>query len=194
MFNLVLSELESLKILDCPSGASSFVAEAFNDYDIKKVVGCDILYEDNVKALEKRGMEDIRYTMERMSHAYNLYNWDFYKSIDGLCHYRSLALKKFLLDYNKGYQKRYLKTKLPKLPFDDKSFDIILSANLLFYYDYRLDYSFHRESIFEFLRVGSEIRIFPIQRADATLSVFFERFIQEVKESESKISFRIEKV
>ena len=45
MFNLEPSQLLGLKILDCPLGASSFVAEAYNEYNIKKVIGCDVLYD-----------------------------------------------------------------------------------------------------------------------------------------------------
>lgn len=51
MFNLEPSQLFGLKILDCPSGASSFVAEAYNEYKIKKVIGCDVLYDDGQKML-----------------------------------------------------------------------------------------------------------------------------------------------
>ena len=36
MFNLDLSNFKDLKILDCPSGASSFVAEASDEYRAKK--------------------------------------------------------------------------------------------------------------------------------------------------------------
>lgn len=36
MFNLEPSQLKGLKILDCPSGASSFGAEAYNEYGIRK--------------------------------------------------------------------------------------------------------------------------------------------------------------
>lgn len=47
MFNLEPSQLKGLKILDCPSGAYSFGAEAYNEYGIKKVVGCDVLYDNH---------------------------------------------------------------------------------------------------------------------------------------------------
>lgn len=70
MFNLEPSQLLELKVLDCPSGASSFVAEAYNEYNIKKVIGCDILYDDGQKdaltaiiTLEKRGKNDLDHMM-----------------------------------------------------------------------------------------------------------------------------------
>jgi hypothetical protein len=43
MFNLDTSQL-GLKILDCPSGASSFVAEASSEHQVGTAVGCDLLY------------------------------------------------------------------------------------------------------------------------------------------------------
>jgi hypothetical protein len=66
--------LLGLKILDCPSGASSFVAEAYNGYNIKKVIGCDVLYDDGqedaltaIITLEKRGKNDLDHMINRLS-------------------------------------------------------------------------------------------------------------------------------
>lgn len=63
MFNLHPFKLKGLRILDCPSGTSSFVAEALSSrYQIKEVIGCDLLYkEDNVDELKNRGKEDLDY-------------------------------------------------------------------------------------------------------------------------------------
>ena len=47
MFNLDPSQLRDLKILDCPSGASSFVAEASGEHQVGIAVGCDLLYGNN---------------------------------------------------------------------------------------------------------------------------------------------------
>ena len=110
------------RILDCPSGASSFVAEANNKYGVK-TVGCDPLFDKDSRILQKQGEEDIEYVVKRVSLAPNLYNWNFYSSIEELRNYRKLALDQFISDYNLGRdRKRYIKAELPKLPFDDKSF------------------------------------------------------------------------
>lgn len=111
------------KILDCPSGASSFVAEAHNKHGIN-TVGCDPLFDKDSKILQEQGEDDIDYVVKRVSVSSNLYNWDFYSSVEELRNYRRLALKQFISDYQLGSKRRrYVKAELPKLPFDDRSFD-----------------------------------------------------------------------
>jgi hypothetical protein len=85
MFNLDPSHLKSLKILDCPSGASSFVAEATNDYNIDTVVGCDLLYgDDNIDDLERKGKRDLQYMVDRLSEVPQFYNWNIYTNYQDL--------------------------------------------------------------------------------------------------------------
>jgi len=48
------------------------------------------------------------------------------------------------------------------LPFHGSEFDLILVSYLLFAYQDRFDYEFHRDSILEIMRVaGGEARIYP---------------------------------
>ena len=129
MFNLEPSQLKGLKILDCPSGASSFGAEAYNEYGIKKVVGCDVLYDNDgqenalTTAVEKRGKDDLDHMIDRLSQVPDLYNWNLYADIDDLRKSRASSLRKFISDYAKGIKEnRYIKAQLPNLPFDDKSY------------------------------------------------------------------------
>jgi hypothetical protein len=154
------------RILDCPSGASSFVAEANNRYEIN-AVGCDPLFDKDVRILQKQGEEDIEYVVNRVSMAPELYNWDFYSSTEELRDYRKLALQQFISDYNLGKErKRYVKAELPKLPFDDRSFDLVLSGHFLFTYSHKFEFSFILSSIIELFRVCSrEVRIYPLQKS-----------------------------
>lgn len=100
------------RILDCPSGASSFIAETNNKYGIN-AVGCDPLFDKDSRILQKQGEEDIEYVVKRVSLAPDLYNWDFYSSVEELRNYRKLALKQFLSDYALGRErKRYVKGEL----------------------------------------------------------------------------------
>ena len=153
-------------VLDCPSGASSFVAEANSKHGIR-AVGCDRLFDKDVKTLSKGGQDDIEYIIQRVSTDPDLYKWDFYSSIDKLREYRELALQQFLLDYPTGIkEKRYIKAELPKLPFEDKSFELVLSGHFLFTYSHKLDFSFILSSILELYRVSSkEVRIYPLQKS-----------------------------
>ncbi|MDQ6667834.1 MAG: class I SAM-dependent methyltransferase [Thermoproteota archaeon] len=166
-----INDIDHLKrynrILDCPSGASSFVAEA-NRYGIN-AVGCDPLFDKDLRILQKQGEEDIEYVVKRVSLAPNLYNWDFYSSIEELRNYRKLSLEQFVSDYNLGRQRRrYVKAELPKLPFDDKSFDLVLSGHFLFTYSHKFEFSFILSSIIELFRVCSrEVRIYPLQKSSS---------------------------
>lgn len=86
-------------------------------------------------------------------------NFDFYHSIERYKEHRVGALEAFCADYN---TKDYWFAELPKLPYADDSFDLVLSSHLLFVYDDRLDFAFHEASITEMLRIGKEVRIFPL--------------------------------
>ena len=155
-FDLDIKELKGKKVLDCPSGASSFVSSA-STKDID-AVGTDILYQFDIDAMQKQGEISIDKIYEDVSWM-DGFNFDFYKSIDNHKKFRQKALAEFSKDYN---DKNYFYNQLPKLNFEDNSFDIILSSHLLFVYDDRFDYEFHRDSILEMLRISDEVKIFPL--------------------------------
>jgi hypothetical protein len=151
--------------LDCPSGASSFVAEAHNKHGIN-IVGCDLLFDKDPKILQEQGDQDIEYVVERVSISPNLYKWDFYSSVEELRNFRKLALNQFISDYKLGTERRYVKAELPKLPFEDRSFDLVLSGHFLFTYAHKFGFPFILSSIKELVRVCSgEVRIYPLQKS-----------------------------
>lgn len=74
--------LKEYKTLDCPSGSSSFVAEAKNRYGIH-AIRCDPLFSKDLETSVERGKTDIEYIMQRVSrtrNVCNLYKWDRYSS------------------------------------------------------------------------------------------------------------------
>ena len=93
-----LDDVTSLKkhdtILDCPSGSSSFVAEAV-ELGIN-AVGCDPLFGKDLEILREQGIRDIEYVVQRVSKMPELYNWEFYSSVDKLKEFRKLALQQFI--------------------------------------------------------------------------------------------------
>jgi hypothetical protein len=117
--------------------------------------------------LQKKGEEDIEFVVNLVLLSPDLYNWNFYLSIEQLREYRKLALDQFISDYSiVRKRKRYLNAKLPKLPFEDKSFDLVLSGHLLFTYSHKFDFTFILSSITELFRVCSrEVRIYPLQKS-----------------------------
>jgi len=51
----LICHIKDIRILDFLSGSFSFVAEAYNDYTIYNIVGCNLLYDiDNITEIEKR--------------------------------------------------------------------------------------------------------------------------------------------
>jgi len=157
--------LKKYRILDCPSGASSFVAEA-NKLGID-AVGCDPLFDKDPKILQEQGEKDIEYVVERVSLSPNLYKWDFYSSVEELRNCRKLALKQFISDYKLGTgRRRYVRAELPTLPFDDRSFDLVLSGHFLFTYAHKFEFPFILSSVKELIRVcAGEVRIYPLQKS-----------------------------
>lgn len=155
-FDLDATAMKNMRVLDCPSGASSFIAEA-KARGIK-AQGCDILYCYDRDALRVQGGKSIEKIYADASWMADN-NFEFYHSIERHRMFRESALESFCSDYNTA---DYWFAELPKLPYRDDSFDMVLSSHLLFVYDDRLDEAFHEASIIEMLRVGQEVRIFPL--------------------------------
>lgn len=165
MFNLTKTELMGRSILDCPAGACSFTALA-NQLGAE-VTATDIAYFHDVEDLQKKGIQDLDHTMTKMESVQSSYVWDYFKSVDDLKNHRYQALTDCSNDM-KHHPKRYVPTTLPLLPFENKQFDITLSAHFLCMYSDRLDYDFHVNTIQELLRVTKqEIRIFPLTNLSA---------------------------
>jgi Methyltransferase domain len=159
MFDLMGKSMGDQQILDCPAGPCSFVAEA-RAHGID-AVGADILYNHSSAALTERATDDISRAMSALDGVEHLYRWEFYDDIADLRTYRERAATQFLQDYSTN-DERYIHAELPQLPFDDGAFDLVLSAHFLFLYDDRFSLTFHLDTIREFVRVGGQLRIFPL--------------------------------
>ena len=80
---------------------------------------------------------------------------------------RRRALDLFLADRrSRAGSGRYVAAALPELPFGDRSFDVVLCSHLLFLYSANLTLKMHVASIREMLRVGGEVRLFPLLDLD----------------------------
>ena len=182
-FDLKLEDLKDKKVLDCPSGVSSFVSTANkNDLD---VTGVDLIYEFDKNSIEVQGYKTIERIYQDTSWM-DVYKMDFYKTKENHRNHRETALKIFVEDYN---SKNYVFAKLPNLPFENKEFDISLSSHLFFVYDNMLDYDFHKNSILEMLRVSKEVRVFPLVDfknsrvlEEKNFSPFLYKIIEELKD------------
>lgn len=159
-FDLDPDALSGRTILDCPGGAGGFTAGAVaRGADARAV---DPVYGPDVSAVAERGRRDVRRAMDALDGVGDLYNWNFYDDPADLESYRWSALGRFLADYSVSPE-RYVSAALPSLPFPDDSFDLVLSAHLLFLYAEEFDHSFHQRALRELCRVASEeVRVFPL--------------------------------
>jgi len=180
--DLDIDSLKGSKVLDCPSGPSSFVTEA-NRMGIK-AVGCDSFYDLPLEQLVNKGLKDISHVIERLSEKVHLFKWNYYSSVEEVKESRTRALKLFEEDFQIGLKEaRYVKASLPLLPFSDRSFELVLSAHFLFIYDDKLDYEFHLNSILELSRVCSrEVRIYPLQSMNARIYPNMGKLINDLKQ------------
>jgi hypothetical protein len=167
LFDLHEDMLGHGDILDCPSGPSSFAAEAAGrGFD---VTACDSAYDRSVEELAAKGLEDIDHVFDKFDAVSHLYTWKHYRDKNDVLSHRKKALDLFIRDYPAGCREgRYRHGELPRLPFPDGRFSLVLSGHFLFLYGDRLEYDFHIKCIRELVRVCSgEVRIYPLTGLDS---------------------------
>jgi hypothetical protein len=167
MFALEEPSLRNRYVLDCPAGPSSFAAEA-HKLDLP-VAACDVLYGLTLERLIEKGEKDIQHVFKKFDEVADLYEWKHYKNKDEVIGLRRKALAAFAADYEAGTEDgRYTHAELPRLPFPDSTFSLVLSSHFLFLYGDRLSLQFHKACLKELIRVASEeVRIFPLTGLDA---------------------------
>ena len=156
-------------VLDVAGGVSSFCAEA-NNLGIK-VTAFDPIYSLPQEKIRERSDSDLE-SVHRNIGLVATYRWGFYKNADYMRALRERASAIFFSDF-KIHPQRYVAGELPRLPFADRKFDLTLVSYLLFAYQGRFDYEFHRESILEIMRVTrGEARIYPTVTFEAQPSEY----------------------
>lgn len=188
MFDLNLADLEGRKILDCPAGACSFTA--IGRKKGLNISSCDIAYAFSVAELYNKGKDDLKHAIEKMQLSKSNYRWSYFENINHLERHRMQALTDCIYDM-KHYPKSYKVASLPKIPYKNNEFDVLLSAHFLFMYADHFDYHFHKQTINEMLRVTKkEIRIFPI------VNLKGERYekLDDIIKYLSELGYKIEEV
>jgi hypothetical protein len=191
MFDLEFTTWKGCKILDCPAGPASFVEEASQQgFD---VIGCDPFYIDELQLMIDYGNLDIDTTINVCSAYPQFLSQKNYSSLEELKEYAKSALKIFAESYSaRRKENRYIKAALPNLPFDNKSFDLVLCGNFLFIYSQlsnqnleQLDYKFHHQAVLELLRVSKkEVRIFPIPRWEGKLHEYAAKLLIDLEKQD----------
>jgi SAM-dependent methyltransferase len=159
MFGLDAADL-GRSILDCPGGAASFCAEA-RDRALD-VMAVDPVYATDITSLGKHAVDEAIRGNRHTASSLESFVWTFFSDINDHRERRVGSAQRF--GRHLGSQSgAYVAGALPRLPFRDNSFDLVLSSHLLFLYADRLDEQFHHDAARELIRVARhEVRIFPL--------------------------------
>ncbi|MDA3930763.1 MAG: class I SAM-dependent methyltransferase [Prolixibacteraceae bacterium] len=182
MFNLT-PEFLSNKVLGCGDGPAAFnsVATAFGS----NVTSIDPIYDLSQKDIEKRINETFGDVISQTKLNLDKFKWDQFGSLEGLGKIRMKSMKQFLNDYEQGKEEgRYIAASLPEIPFENNTFDLVLSSHFLLLYSDHLDLEFHFKAIDEMLRVGKELRIFPIVDLNSNPSPYIQPILDKYNQSE----------
>lgn len=179
LFDLTVEDLLDRRVLDCPGGPGSFTAVAATL--ATDAVAVDPVYGPSVEDLSERCTATIDEIVAQLREKTDQFDWSFYGDVDTRERYARGAASRFLADY-RHRPDRYVDTALPSLPFENDSFDLVCSANLLFLYDDRFDGAFHEAGALELARVaGAELRLAGLQSLDAERSRFVEPVIETLQ-------------
>lgn len=150
-----------LNILGCGDGPSSFNKELTAKNG--SVISIDPVYKFTDEEIHQKILDTSKTVMKQVEQTKDNYVWKNIGSVDELESIRMSAMAEFLKDYTKGKkEKRYIEALLPNLPFENKSFDLVLCSHFLFLYSEHFNLDFHIDSILEMCRVGKEVRVFPL--------------------------------
>jgi SAM-dependent methyltransferase len=180
-FALDLAALRGRDVLDVAAGPSSFAAEA----GARRInaVAVDPLYGTSVDELAGHVQLDYAKMFSQMRAKPRLFKFKAFPSIDAAEVDRRAAAERFLGDYATHFAHgRYVSGALPRLPFFDGTFDVVLCAHLLFTYAARFDFDWHLAACRELVRVSaSEVRIHPVCGLDGKPYPGLPRLRRELK-------------
>lgn len=203
MFALSLSDLSSVSILDCSSGPAAFVATGTNKYHLN-ITGTDPRYcyaPSHLRAIAQQNIS-AGLTVVDVTSSLPIKDTEKFKRD------KMEAMEIFLQDYEEDFNRRkaagnakYVGASLPFLPFEDRSFDLVLCGNFLFIYSGKVDgglmvggcsvfdLDFHLKAVTE-LVCKSELRLTPTCALDA--AHLRHKFVVPVVELLTRLGFSVE--
>lgn len=180
MFDLSAVDF-STKILGCGDGPASFNTEMTSQG--YTVVSIDPVYQFSTAQIRQRVQDTYEPIISQARQNADRYVWQNFRNAEELGQARLAAMENFLLDYELGKSEgRYLFQSLPRLEFVDRHFDLCLCSHLLFLYGDQLSLEFHLDSIYQLLRVSSEVQIFPLLQLNCEPSPYVDLVIQALSD------------
>ena len=148
----------------------------------QRLVSVDPLYAFTGAEIANRVEQTYQTIISQVKRNQDRYVWTYFKDPDALGAARLNAMRIFLDDYEAGRAEgRYVLAALPKLPFNDREFDLCLCSHLLFLYSAQLSADFHVASMLEMLRVAQEVRVFPLLDLDLRHSAHLDPVMAELR-------------
>lgn len=179
MFNLSEDDL-ARDIAGVGDGPASFNVQ-MHQRDTP-IVSVDPIYRYSEAELRQRIQDTYEDVIAQARQNEDKFVWTKFSSVDELAEIRMQAMDEFCRDFESGKQQgRYIDASLPNLPFPDQHFDLVLSAHLLFFYSANRDLAFHLNAVRELLRIGTEVRIFPIVDVNSNPSPFLSPVIDALE-------------
>jgi uridine kinase len=179
MFFALENVPSTARVLDCGGGPASFTAEWSRQGHF--VVAADPAYQLSAAQIAADFEPTAVRMLDGMRKAYGRFNWDHYKSPEDVLERRRTALRKFVQDYGSPEKVGcYVASLLPDLPFAADSFDLVLCAHMLFLYAEEFSLEMHIASLQEMLRVGREVRVFPLLNMQGERSIHLDPCMKEL--------------
>jgi ubiquinone/menaquinone biosynthesis C-methylase UbiE len=175
------------RILDCGAGPASFAAEWSRKGHF--VVAADPIYRLPGREIAADFEPTAERILEGTRRARDRFRWDYYGSPEAVVERRRNVLAAFIDDFQASAPAgRYISGRLPDLPFQSRFFDLVLCSHLLFLYSSELGLDMHVASLQEMLRVGREVRVFPLLDMDGQPSLHLNACIR-VLEASAHVEF-----
>ena len=157
MFDLQDQDLSRL-ILDYPAGISSFNAQ-MHARGFHRVISADDYYDLKPLDMAKHVDQTIQQLAMQLESYADRIHPEKNKTVEDILNAWNHDAQLFLSDYSVGkLDGRYQSARLPRLPFTDFQFELVLCSDLLF----RDKMALPEKTIIELCRVAHEVRIFPL--------------------------------
>jgi hypothetical protein len=182
-FDVDIAALRGRDVLDVGAGASSFTAETC----ARKVnaVAVDPRYNTPVAQLTAQVERDHAEAFAELRAKRRMLRPKSFATLEAAHLDQRSASQRFLTDYDTHFiHNRYVTGSLPKLPFFDGTFDLVLCANVLFADAKRFDYDWHLAACRELVRVSADTaKVFPLFSGEGKTPVSLPRLRRELRES-----------
>jgi SAM-dependent methyltransferase len=158
MFDLDADDMSGT-VLDCSAGAASFVTVARSHGT--KAYAVDPAYAMSREELARAVHDDLQRGSTIAEQHPDRFVWDWFGSREDRDRMRRTAGARFLAALATSPD-WIVAGELPRLPFRDGSFDLVLCSHLLFTWADVLGFDWHRAAVLELARVSRrEVRVFP---------------------------------